>query len=246
MTGKTNATVGDFVKRTDKGTYWMLGVDGDNAYATAANWFEYAGAVASVNGQVGTVSLSASDVSAIATSALVTTVASTSTDATVPSALAVYTFVNDNYAPKTHNHAASEITSGTLAAARLPDASASAKGGVILAKAASSGTTDVTNDTKAVTPKAAKQIADAAAASATAAAAKGKIFTITGDGSATNFTCTHGLGISDVLVQVYDADGKQVWVATEKTATTVVFKFASAPSASTTFTAVILGVVEAA
>ena len=139
MTGKTNATVGDFVKRTDKGTYWMLGVDGDNAYATAANWFEYAGAVASVNGQVGTVSLSASDVSAIATSALVTTVASTSTDATVPSALAVYTFVNDNYAPKTHNHAASEITSGTLAAARLPDASASAKGGVILAKAASSG-----------------------------------------------------------------------------------------------------------
>ncbi len=117
---------------------------------------------------------------------------------------------------------------------------------MILAKAASSGTTDVTNDTKAVTPKAAKQIADAAAASATAAAAKGKIFTITGDGSATNFTCTHGLGISDVLVQVYDADGKQVWVATEKTATTVVFKFASAPSASTTFTAVILGVVEAA
>ena len=246
MIAKSGATVGDFVKRTDKGTYWMLGVDGDNAYATAANWFEYAGAVASVNGQVGTVSLSASDVSAIASSALVTTVASTSTDAKVPSALAVYTFVNTNYAPKTHNHAASEITSGTLAAARLPDASTSAKGGVILAKAASSGTTDVTNDSKAVTPKAAKQIADAAAASATAAAAKGKIFTITGDGSATNFTCTHGLGISDVLVQVYDADGKQVWVATEKTATTVVFKFASAPSASTTFTAVILGVVEAA
>ena len=130
-------------------------------------------------------SLSASDVSAIASSALVTTVASTSTDAKVPSALAVYTFVNTNYAPKTHNHAASEITSGTLAAARLPDATTSAKGGVILAKSASSGTTDVTNDSKAVTPKAAKQIADAAAASATAAAAKGKIFTITGDGSAT-------------------------------------------------------------
>lgn len=259
MIAKSNATVGDFVKRTDKGTYWMLGVDGDNAYNTAANWFEYAGAVASVNGQIGTVSLSAGDVSAIATSALVTTVTSTSTDATVPSAKAVYSFVNDNYAPKTHNHNASAINEGTLAAARLPNATTSAKGGVIVGTglkvssgtvsvdflAASGGTYDTTNTTKPITAAAAKSIADAAASSATAAAAKGKIFTITGNGTDASFTCTHGLGIENVLVQVFDSTGKQVLVAVEKTATAVTFKFAAAPASGTTFTAVILGVQEA-
>ena len=202
MIAKSNATVGDFVKRTDKGTYWMLGVDGADAYKTAANWFEYAGAVASVNGQVGTVSLSAADVSAIASSALVTSVSSSSTDATVPSALAVYSFVNTNYAPKTHNHNASAINEGTLAAARLPAATTSAKGAVIIGTglkvssgtisadflAASSGVYDTTNTTKPITAAAAKAIADAAASSATAAAAKGKIFTITGNGTDANFT----------------------------------------------------------
>ena len=55
MIAKTDATVGDFVKRTDKGTYWMLGVEGASAYATASNWFEYAGAVTKVNGNIGDV-----------------------------------------------------------------------------------------------------------------------------------------------------------------------------------------------
>ena len=228
---------------------YILASDAADAYKTAANWKELktpTDAVLSVNGKTGTVALTASDVSAVAASALVTSVSSTSTDATVPSALAVYTFVSGNYAPKSHNHAASAINSGTLAAARLPDATDAAKGAVILAKAAASGTADTADDSKAVTPKAALQIAQAAAASATAASAKGKIFTITGDGTLAEFTCVHGLGIENVIVQVYDSAGKQVLVATEKTATAVTFKFASAVPGGTVYTAVILGVAEAA
>ena len=259
MIAKSNATVGDFVKRTDTGTYWMLGVDGANSYNNASNWFEYAGAVSSVNGNIGAVTLDAAAVSAIATADLVTTVASTSVDTKVPSALAVYTFVNGNYAPKTHNHNASAINAGTLAADRLPAATTSAKGAVIVGTglkvssgtisadflAASNGVYDTTNTTKPITAAAAKTIAEAAASSATAAAAKGKIFTITGDGSKVSFTCTHGLGISNVLVQVYDSTGKQVLVAIEKDTTTVTFKFATAPASGATYTAVILGVQEA-
>ncbi|MBR2695017.1 MAG: hypothetical protein IKE69_12490, partial [Thermoguttaceae bacterium] len=300
MIAKSNATVGDFVKRTDKGTYWMLGVDGDNAYATAANWFEYAGAVASVNGKVGTVTLTIGDIYAVSGTKL-TLVAMTNGDTyqfwtgskiadyvgnAITTAIApggslsiessqiqdMYTSANEaignaafgeggyaasdiavaeyvtgaisnlnlanTYAPKTHNHAASAITSGTLDKARLPAADATNQGAVILAKAATSGTTDTTNDTKAVTPKAAKQIADAAIP-------KAKIFTITGDGSATDFTCTHGLGVSNVLVQVYDSAGNQVWVAVTKTTTAVTFKFAAAPASGTTYTAVIFGVTAA-
>lgn len=306
MIGKSGATVGDFVKRTDKGTYWMLGVDGDNAYATAANWFEYAGAVASVNGQVGSVMLTIGDIYAVSGGTKLTLVAKPNVDTYqfwtgskiadyVSGALddalepggslvinssqindifmtAADTFVGvggfgecgyavsdtavaeyvsgaisdlnlaNTYAPKTHNHAASAINSGTLDKARLPDADASNKGAVVLAKAASSGTTDTTNDTKAVTPKAAKQIADASAAAATP---KAKIFTITGNGSTTDFTCTHGLGVSNVLVQVYDSSGNQVWVAVAKTSTAVTFKFAAAPASGTTYTAVIFGVTAA-
>lgn len=152
----------------------------------------------------------------------------------------------NTYAAKSHNHNASAINAGTLDKARLPDADASNKGAVVLAKAVSSGTTDTTNDTKAVTPKAAKQIADAAAASATAAAAKGKIYTFTGDGSTTDFTCTHGLGLSNVLVQVFNSSGQQVWVAVSKTSAAVTIKFAAAPAAADgQYTAVILGVAEA-
>lgn len=304
MIAKSNATVGDFVKRTDTGTYWMLGVDGDNAYATAANWFEYAGAVASVNGKVGTVTLNIGDIYAV-TGKKLSLVALEGSDSyqfwtgnkiadyvdgaitariapggslTIKSSqigdmymaaddvlddaafgeggyaasdIAVAGYVGgvidglnlaNTYAPKTHNHAASAITSGTLDKARLPDADGSNKGAVVLAKAASTGTTDTTNDTKAVTPKAAKQIADASAAAATP---KAKIFTITGNGSTTDFTCTHGLGVSNVLVQVYDSSGNQVWVAVAKTTTAVTFKFAAAPASGTTYTAVIFGVTAA-
>ena len=144
----------------------------------------------------------------------------------------------NTYAQKLHNHNASEINAGTLDKARLPAADATNQGAVVLAKAATSGTTDTTNDTKAVTPKAAKQIADAAIP-------KAKIFTITGDGSTTDFSCTHGLGVSNVLVQVYDSAGNQVWVAVTKTTTAVTFKFAAAPASGTTYTAVIFGVTAA-
>ena len=185
MIAQSAATVGDFVKRTDTGTYWMLGVDADGAYATAANWFEYAGAVASVNGKVGAVTQ--------ADLGLETTL-TVSSDVKFPSSKAVATYVNgqitalnlaDTYAAKSHTHTLSDITGAS------------------------------------------------------------KIHTITGDGSATDFTCTHGLGTANVLVQVYDSSGKLVWVAVEKTSTAVVFKFGAAPAANETFTAVILGVVSA-
>ena len=190
MIAKSNATVGDFVKRTDTGTYWMLGINSDGAYATAANWFEYAGAVASVNGATGQVTQaqlgmvttinSSSDTTFPSCKCVTgyvsaqinnlslpltyaklghthtldkiiysgttgygagTTIASNSTDGQLATAKAVYTFVTNQisglnlaatYAPISHGHAASEITSGTLAAARLPNATASAKGAVIV------------------------------------------------------------------------------------------------------------------
>lgn len=84
MIAKSNATVGDFVKRTDTGTYWMLGINSDGAYATAANWFEYAGAVASVNGTTGQVTQ--------AQLGLETTLTTTS-DVKFPSSKAVATYV---------------------------------------------------------------------------------------------------------------------------------------------------------
>lgn len=84
MIAKSNATVGDFVKRTDTGTYWMLGINSDGAYATAANWFEYAGAVASVNGATGQVTQ--------AQLGLETTLTTTS-DVKFPSSKAVATYV---------------------------------------------------------------------------------------------------------------------------------------------------------
>ena len=185
MIAKSNATVGDFVKRTDTGTYWMLGVDGDNAYATAANWFEYAGAVTSVNGKVGAVTQGDLGLE---------TTLTVSSDVKFPSSKAVATYVSgqisaldlaNTYAAKSHTHTLAAITGAS------------------------------------------------------------KIHTITGDGTTTDFTCTHGLGTANVLVQVFDSAGKQILVAVEKTSTTVTFKFAEAPSASTTFTAVILGVAAA-
>ena len=112
MIAKSNATVGDFVKRTDKGTYWMLGVDGAEAYKTAANWFEYAGAVASVNGAVGTVTQ--------ANLGLETTLTATS-DTNFPSSKAVATYVTGlGYLTSSSDLNASNLSTGTVDAARLP------------------------------------------------------------------------------------------------------------------------------
>lgn len=54
----SQATSGDFCKRLDTGTYWMLGSSAPGAYSNAANWLEYAGAVTSVNGVIGAVTQS--------------------------------------------------------------------------------------------------------------------------------------------------------------------------------------------
>ena len=87
---------------------------------TGSQWQEIltpADGVTSVNGQPGpTVSLSAADVNAIATGDLVTSVTSESVDTKVPSAKAVYSFVNTNYAPKTHNHTSANISDSVSAA----------------------------------------------------------------------------------------------------------------------------------
>ena len=112
MVGKSNATVGDFVKRTDTGTYWMLGVDSADAYKTAANWFEYAGAVTSVNGAVGAVTQ--------AQLGLETTLTAAS-DTAFPSSKAVAAYVTGRgYLTSGSNLNASKLSSGTVDAARLP------------------------------------------------------------------------------------------------------------------------------
>lgn len=81
-------------------------------------------AVLSVNGKTGTVTLSASDVSAIATSAKVTSVSSSSTDAQIPSALAVYTFVNTNYSATGHTHTSANITDSISASTGITSSAA--------------------------------------------------------------------------------------------------------------------------
>ena len=184
MIAKSTATVGDFVKRTDTGTYWMLGINSDGAYATAANWFEYAGAVASVNGATGQVTqaqlglettlTTGSDVKFPSSKAVADYVAErisnlglstnyaaknhihtsanisdsisvgnniTSSATGLTQGKAVYEYVAsqisslnlaNTYAPLTHYHNASAINEGTLASERLPNATASAKGAVII------------------------------------------------------------------------------------------------------------------
>lgn len=54
----SQATSGDFCKRLDTGTYWVLGSSAPGAYSNAANWLEYAGAVTTVNGVIGAVTQS--------------------------------------------------------------------------------------------------------------------------------------------------------------------------------------------
>lgn len=188
---------------------------------------------------------------AIPSSYLETTL-TTSSDVKVPSSKAVYTYVNTNYAAKTHNHAAGDINSGTLASARLPAATTSAKGAVIVGGglkvssgtvsidflAASNGTYDTTNDTKAITAKAAKSIADTAAATA----AKGYAGTITGDGSTTAFDVTHNLGTANVLVQIYDTDGDPCLVSYTRATNKITVNFASAPANNASFAVMIIAV----
>lgn len=131
MLALSNAKKGDICIRTDENKTYILTADG---YATEANWTALAtptDAVLSVNTKTGAVTLGASDVGAIASSALVTSVASTSTDATVPSALAVYSFVNGGYAPKTHSHTSANITDSVAAASGVTSTAA----GLVQAKA---------------------------------------------------------------------------------------------------------------
>ena len=82
-------------------------------YTGSGNWQELltpTDTVLSVNGETGVVVLDAADVGAIDADALVTTVSSASTDATVPSALAVYSFVNTGYSPVGHTHVSADVT----------------------------------------------------------------------------------------------------------------------------------------
>lgn len=102
-TAPTNVQSGDVFINTS---------DGKSYIYTGAAWQELisSGSVVSVNGKTGTVSLGAGDVGALASSALVTSVSSTSLDTQVPSALSVYTFASN----------ANNITTGTLGSERLP------------------------------------------------------------------------------------------------------------------------------
>lgn len=60
--------------------------------------------------------------------------------------------------------------------------------------------------------------------------------TITGDGAATQFTVTHGLGSSYVVVSVIDANGDDVYYTARRTSTTAVrLTFATAPAAGAVY-----------
>ena len=80
----SQATSGDFCKRLDTGTYWMLGSSAPGAYSTAANWLEYAGAVTSVNGVIGAVTQS--DLGLV-------TAVSANSDTTFPSCKAIAGYI---------------------------------------------------------------------------------------------------------------------------------------------------------
>jgi hypothetical protein len=67
--------------------------------------------------------------------------------------------------------------------------------------------------------------------------------TITGNGSTTQFTFTHGFGAGaagNLVAQVYDSSGNQVMVETRFTGATVVFTFAQAPANGVTYTIVVM------
>lgn len=80
----SQATSGDFCKRLDTGTYWMLGSSAPGAYSNAANWLEYAGAVTTVNGVIGAVTQS--DLGLV-------TAVSANSDITFPSCKAVADYI---------------------------------------------------------------------------------------------------------------------------------------------------------
>ena len=70
-----------------------------------------------MNGETGAVVLDAEDVGAIDAADLVTSVTSESVDTKVPSAKAVYDFVNDNYSADGHTHVSADITDSVSGAA---------------------------------------------------------------------------------------------------------------------------------
>lgn len=81
-------------------------------------------AVLSVNSKTGAVTLGASDVGAIASDDLVTSVSSESADTKVPSAKAVYTFVNTNYSASGHTHVSANITDSISASSGITSSAA--------------------------------------------------------------------------------------------------------------------------
>jgi hypothetical protein len=262
MTALSAAEKGDVCIRTDLNKTFILTSDAANAYATASNWVALAtptDLVTSVNSQTGNVAITAASLGLVTSANLAVGVA-TASEAKFPSEKALCVHVQakiDALADSLGQAAAKDtVTSYTLEGLEAEEGLVEGAGLLmvlgdfldtyLMAYGTDGSGISVTNDTKFVTAKAAKKIADDAAASATAAAAKGRIFAINGNGTTTEFTCTHELGIANILAQVYDGAGAQVWVATEKTATTVTFKFATAPAAGTTLTAVIIGVADSA
>ncbi|MEU3455633.1 hypothetical protein ABZ671_18830 [Micromonospora sp. NPDC006766] len=122
------AQQGDVAIRTDLPGACILAAEPATALS---NWKVLptpADAVLSVNGSIGVVVLGAADVGAA-------TADHTHTPASIGAAPAAHTHTpaEAGAAPAVHTHTAADISSGTLAAARLPDATTGAKGVVQLA-----------------------------------------------------------------------------------------------------------------
>ena len=89
-------------------------------YTGSGNWQELltpTDTVLSVNGETGVVVLDAADVGAIDADDLVTSITSESTDGKVPSAAAVYSFVNTGYSAVGHTHVSADVTDSVSGAA---------------------------------------------------------------------------------------------------------------------------------
>ena len=119
MLALSNAEKGDVCIRTDLNKTFILAGD---SYSVITSWKELktpSDTVLSVNGQNGTVVLSAANVGAVANNDIATSVTSASTDSKVPSAKAVYTFVNNNYSATNHTHTSAKITDSISASSGI-------------------------------------------------------------------------------------------------------------------------------
>lgn len=120
---------GDWCTRSDSGATWIITGTDPTLLGSWTSVTYPASPVTSVAGRTGAVTLSTSDVSGLGTAATLNVPASGNA-ASGEVVKGSDTRLSDSRAPTSHNHAASDINSGTLDTARLPTPTTTAIGGV--------------------------------------------------------------------------------------------------------------------